>query len=565
MKELDWDQIQEIYHEALKRPAAERSAYIAHAANHNPDLMREVNELVSVGASLGDFLKSPVAELPFTAPVENLIGTKIKERYVIVKELGHGGMGQLYLASDQNVNGRPVVIKFLLRKLMDDGYALQKFKQESQALSLIHHPNVVEVLDTGDLDGRPFFVMQYIDGETLDQRIPKEGMRLEHAASILKQIGAALEHVHEKGVFHRDLKPTNIMLRRGTDSVVLVDFGIARINSADQPEATATGMSPGTPPYMSPEQINNEEITAASDIYSMAVVAYEMVTGRRPFESASLSDSLSARRHGPQVKPKVLRPNLSQKAQDEILRGLAFKTAARYQNAKQFGDNLARVLPESRVPPFPLSPHPRWIKVSMVVLVVALLSVGAYIILDGEPPQTRSFDYFLTVQPMRDGKPYGSPRRSHGEETFYIGENYRLTVTTPVDANLYIFHEESPKENAASLKMIFPRQDTNGGSANLGAGKSVDSEWMTFKEPAGAENFWIVWSTKPVAELESIKEEAFKNSGGLTGDKLSKVKQYLTTKAAEIRATTNNYNGNLTARVRAKHDPLVVLAQFKYR
>lgn len=553
MKELDWEQIQEIYHEALKRPAAERSAYIAHAANHNPDLMREVNELVSVGASLGDFLKSPVAELPLTAPVENLIGTKIKGRYVIVKELGHGGMGQLYLASDQNVNGRPVVIKFLLRKLMDDEYALQKFKQESQALSLIHHPNVVEVLDTGDFDGRPFFVMQYIDGETLDQRIPKEGMRLEHAASILKQIGAALEHVHEKGVFHRDLKPTNIMLRRGTDSVVLVDFGIARINSAARPGATATGMSPGTPPYMSPEQINGEEITAASDIYSMAVVAYEMVTGRRPFEAAPLSESLKARRNGPQVKPKVLRPNLSQKAQDEILRGLAFKAAARYQNAKQFGDNLARALSEA-----PLD-HTVSRRVALIVLGVALLSVGIYLIKKcGVVPPLRSFEYFLTVQRTRDGQQYGSPRRSHGEETFDSGDKFRLTVQTPVDAYLYVFHEEVSRENATSLKMIFP----NGGSANLGAGKSVDSEWMTFKEPAGVENFWLVWSTEPVPELEAVKSEA---ADGLTGDTLVRVKQYLTTKNAEIKATTANYNDKKTAVVRARHDPLVALAQFPYR
>lgn len=561
MKELDWDQIQEIYHKALKRPPAERSAYIAHAANQNPDLIREVNELVSVGASLGDFLKSPVAELRFTPPVENLIGTKIKERYVIVKELGHGGMGQIYLASDQNVNGRPVVIKFLLRKLMDDEYALQKFKQESHALSLIHHPNVVEVLDTGDFDGRPFFVMQYVDGETLDQRTPKEGMRLEHAASILKQIGAALEHVHEKGIFHRDLKPTNIMLRRGTDSVVLVDFGIARINSADESEATATGVSPGTPLYMSPEQINSEEITAASDIYSMAVVAYEMVTGRRPFEPAPRSESVRMRRNGPPVKPKVLRPNLSQKAQDEILRGLAFKRSARYQNAKQFGDNLAQVLRETP------SDHTVWRKVGVIVVGVALLSVGIYLYnkWGGGPPLSRSFDYFLTVQKTREGEPYQAPYRSHGEEMFGRGDKFRLTVTTPVDAFIYVFHEESPKENATSLKMIFPRPLTNGGSANLGADKSVDAEWMTFKEPAGVENFWIVWSTKPVAELESIKGEAFKNSGGLTGDTLSRVKQYLTTKAAEIRATTNNYNSNQTAIVRARHDPLVALAQFKYR
>src|ERR1700754_1065590 len=538
MKDLNWDQIQEIYHEALKLPPAERSAYIARAANQDPDLMREVNALVGVGASLGDFLKTPIVELPLTPPVENLIGIKIKDRYRIESELGSGGMGQLYLASDQNVDGKAVVVKFLLRELLENKYALQKFKHESKALSRIHHPNVVEVTDTGEFNGRPFFVMQYVDGETLDHRIPKEGMRLEHAASILKQIGAALEHVHEKGIFHRDLKPTNIMLRRGTDSVVLVDFGIARINNADPAEATAIGVSPGTPIYMSPEQIDAEEIAAASDIYSMAVISYEMVTGRPPFEPVPRSESLKIRRNGPRVKPRVLRPNLSPKAQDEILRGLAFKPATRYQNAKQFGDNLAQALLKTA------PDRTDWLKAAMIVLGVALLSVGVYLNKTCVRPPSRSVDYFLTVQQMHDGKPYKSPYRSHGEEVFASGDNFRLTVKTPVDAFVYVFHEEAPRENAKSFKLIFPREGTNGGSANLGADKSIDSEWMTFSEPPGFENFWIVLSTAPVAELEAIKTEA---ASGLTGDTLVKTKQYLTTKASEIKATTYNYNGNQTA------------------
>lgn len=560
MKELNWDQIQEIYHEALKLPPAERSAFIARAANENPALMRELQELVSVGASLGDFLKTPIAELPLNALVEDLTGTNIKGRYVIQRELGRGGMGQLYLAADQEAHGKPVVLKFLLRELLENGYALQKFKDESKALSLIHHPNVVEVTDTGDHNGRPFFVMQYIDGETLDQRIPKEGMRLQHAASILKQVGAALEHVHQKGIFHRDLKPSNIMLRRGTDSVVLVDFGIAKVNNADQSAATVTEFSPGTPVYMSPEQIDDQEITAASDIYAMAVVAYEMVTGRLPFERASRSDSLKARRNGPKLKPKVLRPGLSQKAQDEILHGLAFKPAARYQNAKQFGDNLAQALLEQhgrRVP---------WQRVAMIVFGVALLSVGTYLYKTWRvvQPPNRSVSYFLTVQRTRGGQPYQSPFRSHGEETFDGGDNYRLTVTTPVDAFLYVFKEEAPKENGTSFRMLFPRPPTNQGSASLGADQSVESDWMTFGESPGVENFWIVWSTTPVAELEAVKNEAFRD-GGLTGDTLVGVKQYLMKKNAEIQATTFNYHGTQTATVRARHDLLVALAQFKHR
>ena len=553
MKELDWDQIQEIYHEALKLPPSDRSAFIARAANQNPTLMREVNELVSVGESLGDFLSTPIAELPLTPPVENLVRRTIKERYVIERELGGGGMGQLYLASDKNAHGKKVVIKFLLRELMDDSYALQKFKDESIALSLITHPNVVDVFDTGEMpDGRPFFVMQYVDGESLDQRIPKEGMRLEHAASILKQIGAALEHVHGKGVFHRDLKPTNIMLRRGTDSVVLVDFGIAKVINGGEGEKTATGVSAGTPNYMSPEQLNADEITAASDIYSMAVIAYEMVTGRLPFDE---------QRRGVRLKPVVLRRDLPRKAQSIILRGLSFKPGARYQNAKQFGDELAQALLGVHVNPT------YWPKVAMVLLGVALLSFGVYKYWTRRvvQPPNRSFNYFLDVQRMHDGEPYQTPRRSHGEEPFITGDNFRLTVTTPVDAFLYVFHDGSLQQNGTSFKMIFPRQSINNGSASLGADKSFETEWMTFKEPTGSENFWIVWSTKPVAEMDAVRNEAFNNDGALTGDTLARVKQYLTTTAAEIKATTNNYNGNQTAIVRARHDPLVVLAQFKYR
>lgn len=561
MEELDRNRVQEIYHEALKLPSSERSAFIARATNENPALMRELHELVSVGASLGDFLNAPVAELRLTPPIENLIGTKIKERYLIDRELGRGGMGQLYLASDQNLNGRPVVVKFLLRELMENADALRRFKQESKALSLIHHPNVVEVLDTGEFEGRPFFVMQYVDGDTLEQRIPKEGMRLEHAASILKQIGAALEHVHGKGVLHRDLKPTNIMLRRGSDSVVLVDFGIAKVFNAGDAEITATGVSAGTLMYMSPEQINAEEVTAASDIYSMAVVAYEMVTGRRPFEPVPLSRVLELKRKGPQVKPVVLRPKLSHKAQNEILRGLSFKPAARYQNAKQFGDQLAQALVEVR------PDRKTWIKVPMMVLAVVLLSFGIYKYWPwrvAQPPN-RSFHYFLTVQQTRNGEPYLTPYKSHGEEIFYSGDNYRLTVTTPVDAFVYVFHDGSPKENGASFKMIFPRKATNDGSASLGADKSIDSEWMTFEGPPGVENFWLVWSTTPVAEMESVRKEAFDHNGGLSGDTLVRVKEYLTTKETEINATTFNYNDNQNAVVRARRDLLVALAQFRHR
>lgn len=197
----------------------------------------------------------------------------------------------------------------------------------------------------------------------------------------------------------------------------------------------------------------------------------------------------------------------------------------------------------------------------MIVLGVALLSFGVYKYWPGRAvrPPNRSFDYFLTVQRMRDGQPYQEPYKSHGDEIFDSGDNFRLTVTTPVDAFLYVFHD------GTSFRMIFPRHVINGGSASLGADKSIESDWMTFEGPPGVENFWIVWSTAPVAEMDAAAKEAFANNGSLSGDALARVKQYLTTKEADINATTWHYNANQTAVVRARRDLLVALAQFEHR
>lgn len=545
MKQADWDRIQEIYHEARKLSPVEQRAYVEKASAGDRLLADEVMALLAQDDA--SFLESPVA-LPLFSSENDLVGTTIDERYFIEKNLGEGGMSEVYLARDLRVNRKAVVVKILSLELMEHPYARQKFDQEVEALSRIDHDGVVDVFDKGELpDGRPYFVMAFIDGRTLRSQISSNGMNPERAASILKQIGSALKHVHQHSVFHRDLKPENIMLKRGTDSVVLIDFGIAKVTDSVVAPGTAIGQSAGTLVYMSPEQLRGEDVTAASDIYSMAVVAHEMVTGQRPFSPVSKDELLDQQAS----VDTALNQKLSPRVQEVLRRGLSFIPVDRCQDAKQFGDEVAAALRQRNLLPI----------AAMIVLGAALLSFGIYQYLTRRPEPNRSFSYFLTVQRMRDGKPYKDPYRSHGEERFYSGDNFRLTVQTPVDAYLYIFHEEVTKENATSLKMIFP-QSTNGGSANLGPGKSVDSEWMTFKEPAGVENFWLVWSTTVVPELEAVKTEA---ASGLTGDTLVRVKQYLTTKKAETDKTPYNYNGNQTAVVRAKRDLLVALAQFSYR
>ena len=253
----------------------------------------------------------------------------------------------MYLARDLSLHNRKVVIKVLLQASLRDAYVVRKFRQEVEALARIDHPGVVSVLGAGKLnEDKLYIVMQYVSGQTLRSQITSEGMNLDRAGMILQQMGAALENIHENRIFHRD-QPENVMLQtfRNTESVKVVDFGIAKVKDSVVAPSTANDMSVGTVLYMSPEQLRGgERITAASDIYSMAVIAYEMVTGRRPFNPASAAQLLEQHRAGVRVMPIDLRTNVSSEAQAIILRALSFAPQGRYQNVTDFGDALACAL-----------------------------------------------------------------------------------------------------------------------------------------------------------------------------------------------------------------------------
>lgn len=567
MKHPNWDRIQEIYHAALTIPRSEWGAFVAHACGSDSDLLLEIFSLLKADDSAGGFLESPIIKLDFTP--QNLVGTTIDERYLVEKELGHGGMSQVYVALDLKLKRQAVVIKILSEALVHDSYARQKFEQEVEALLRIDHPGVVRVLDVGHLsDERPYIVMQYVDGETLRSEIPTEGMNPKRVASILKQIGAALEHVHEKRIYHRDLKPENIIIKRDADSVVLLDFGIAKVKDSVVAPSTAHGASVGTLLYMSPEQLRGEDVTAASDIYSMGVIAYELVTGRRPFNPTSASQLLEMQRAGVRVKPIHLCDELPAKAQAIILRALSFDPRARYTSASDFGDELAHALVDSRV----RSANKRWPTVfsvsALIVLCAALGAPGVWKYLRRTPKETptSTFSYYLTVQKMRDGKEYEDPFKSNGQDTFESGDRFRLNVSSPNPGYLYVLNEGLPETNSTSFVLIYPSRAINNGSATLGANQPVQSDWTIFRGPAGAENFWIVWSASPVTQIESAKDEAFKSlNGGLENQSLVTVKEFLRMKQDEIKVRVTHYKASQTVLVRGPGDVLVTLAQFNHR
>ena len=275
-----------------------------------------------------------------------LIGLTLNGRYLIEKELGRGAIGAAYLARDKQLMSKPVVVKVLLKESDQNPWFRKKFRQELEALARIDHPGVIGALDAGVMpDGTHYLVMQYVEGTSLRSVIEVDGMHLDRVADIAKQIGQALSAAHEKGVNHRDLKPENIMLQTVSDHeeyVKLIDFGIAAIRDSLISGKQTTKVA-GTIAYMAPEQLMGLP-SAASDIYALGVIAYEMVTGRRPFNPVSPYQLYEMQRAGVKVKPADLRPSLSKIAQDVILRALAFEPSKRHSRPRDFGEDMARAL-----------------------------------------------------------------------------------------------------------------------------------------------------------------------------------------------------------------------------
>jgi serine/threonine protein kinase len=569
MTESNWDRLQEIYHAAMELPPSEREAYLAEACKGNPDLLRDLSAIVHAereGKSALD--DEPVAVL---GSGDDLLGKTIGDRYLIMEELPHKGMSRVYLGLDTKLPPQQVVVKVLSHGMVEEPYVQRKFEQEVAVLIHIdQHPGIVKVRDHGKIDNRPYIVTQHVKGEPLRSSIPNKGLDLNRAGSILKQIGDALEHVHRRGVFHRDLKPENVMLDHDSDSIVLIDFGIAKVKNSNSAPTTMDDPNIGTLPYMSPEQLRREEITAASDIFSMAVIAYELVTGRPPFDGKTQFEVMKQQRQKLRVKPRTLRPDLPAEAQKLIRRGLSFDPSKRPQSAKEFGDSLALALAS------PIKETKKWKGVAVTVVIVALLvcggAIGAYKYL--RPPATyvdearpaHSFTYWLTLQRMRDGKEYQQPFNSNGEETFEAGDKFRLNVKSSEAGYLYIFSERTPKQGSTSFTMLYPNQQINNGAASLGPNQTISSEWITFQGPAGDENFWIVWSISPVSQLENAKSDAFNHPvGGLSEQNLVAVREFLRARQLEIAVKVFHYKANQTAVVRGRSDLLLTYAQFKHR
>ena len=266
----------------------------------------------------------------------------LANRYLIERELGRGGVATVHLVRDVR-NNRLVALKVLHPQLAFT-LGADRFAREIRVAALLDHPNILRVLDSGDLDGQLWFTMAYVEGETLWDRLQRERQfSTAEALRITQATASALAYAHEKGVVHRDIKPDNILL--SGDDVLVADFGVARAVSEVQSKLTATGMLVGTPAYMSPEQATGEpNIDGRSDIFALACLTYEMLAGEPPFKGPTPQMTLMLRLMHP---PRPLRPtvNITEGVESAILKALAKDPADRWATASQFSDALAGRLP----------------------------------------------------------------------------------------------------------------------------------------------------------------------------------------------------------------------------
>src|SRR5713226_9208063 len=261
-------------------------------------------------------------------------GTDFGPRYHVESLLGSGGMGKVYKARDRELD-RTVAIKVLRPDLMTDPMALQRFKHELLLAGSISHPNILRIHDLGEFDGVKFISMAYVDGGDLTQALRKEGrLPLERVLNIMKQLAAALAAAHGVNVVHRDLKPQNILLDRN-DHVYVSDFGIAKTLESERTSVTRTGAVLGTPMYMSPEQVEGKPVDHRSDIYTLGLIFYEMLTGILPFSGDSTFQLMYQRVHQLPKRPELVIPDLPLYLSRICLKCLEKEPAQRYQSANE--------------------------------------------------------------------------------------------------------------------------------------------------------------------------------------------------------------------------------------
>ena len=344
-----WKQIDELAQAALERGVVEREGFLDQACAGDDTLRREVESHIAYQQQASKFLEEPAFKQAADfmsasqTEIESMEGRTIG-RYRILRTLGAGGMGEVYLAEDTRLK-RKVALKLLPAEFTQDMDRVRRFEQEAQAASALNHPNIITIHEIGEVGGAHYIVTEYVPGETLRARMKSDQPGLDGTLEIVLQVAGALAVAHEAGIIHRDIKPENVMVR--DDGLVKVlDFGLAKLTGVEYAhvdtqapteaqQVTASGVVLGTAAYMSPEQARGLKVDARTDIFSLGVMLYEMIAGHKPFEGATTSDVIAAVLL---TEPQALSrysPNLPETLERIVSKALAKDREERHQTVKE--------------------------------------------------------------------------------------------------------------------------------------------------------------------------------------------------------------------------------------
>jgi serine/threonine protein kinase len=391
MKQSDFQRVEEIFHSVLELPADQREHTLSKICGDDAVLYGEVKSLLD--SYDPKFFEEPVFDKVLELCRGSLRPREIvKDRYEIIEWVGEGGMGEVYKAEDLKLRRedlklrRIVALKFLPAEVASDQKRMQRFKQEAYAASALNHPNIITLHEIEEEATPPFIVTEFIEGITLRDHIARGAMKIEEVLDIAIEVASALEAAHEKGIVHRDIKPENIIIKND-GHIKILDFGIAKLTERESPEIETNALilsQPemasgfGTANYMSPEQVHNQDIDTRSDIWSLGVCLYEMLTGEKPFSGKTQIDIFAAILKD----TPSLGQNIPTRLKDIVIKALQKNREDRYQLISEFRldlENLKHQPSESSINPnIGMNTFEEWMKnngrfISRTLLYLAFL------------------------------------------------------------------------------------------------------------------------------------------------------------------------------------------------
>ncbi len=438
MTEHGWQDVKEIFLNALEKDAEERESFLDEVCNGDGSQRAELESLLKSHFEVEGFIETPAFKIGEVFDGGTVARDQQFGNYTIIREIGVGGMGAVFLAKRSDGEFDQMVAIKIVRQAIAESHLIDRFKRERQILAPLNHPNIARLLDGGvSQNGQPFLAMEYVEGDTITRFSEQQDLSIREKIILFLKVCSAVSYAHRNLIVHRDLKPNNILVTADGEPKLL-DFGLAKLLDASlnsDAEQTQTAFRALTPAYASPEQLRGEPITTASDIYSLGVVLFELLTGERPLKTdgKSLEEIIRTATEFEPTLPSRSTPSGAQLKGDLdniALTALRREPERRYRSVEQFSDDLERYLDGRPVSARPNTFRYRASKfvqrnrivVAAASLILAIITVGVGTTIwqarqtRKEKEKAENINTFLE-QTLRYSNPILSPLKKSGQDT----------------------------------------------------------------------------------------------------------------------------------------------------